>query len=312
MNPKFNLRRFSGLWFAGSTKLRMMRSTLLGRMHLDVVEACKKHGNLVQTGFNDLSNHVFRELDEQRHIALRNKLVPGENIHFEQSIDDQLPVDFARLCQFLTLEVITAVAFGDPIGGVLYPSTKYPIMLKYFYGVLYKLILTSIYHTRRGMLGSFFTHGLTQEEAEQETVLQIFAGSDTTATTIWTATLFLITNPHALATLQNELDEAQEQCLRIWPPVVGLMQKVFIPEGTQTGHSAWGVHGNPAVYGADADNFRPDRWLEVTVDAFLTMNRTNELVLGSGRYACLGKLLALIEVSKAIAEVSIAPDLPPV
>jgi cytochrome P450 len=155
--------------------------------------------------------------------------------------------------------------------------------------------------------------------------------------------LYLITNPSVLFKLQTELDtaysngnlstpiltydEAQrlpylqacvKECLRIWPPVVGLMQKVvptggdtldekFVPGGTQIGYSAWGVHRNPKVYGADADVFRPERWMEVEdEDKLLAMTRTQELVFGSGRYACLGKQVALIEVSKAIAEVGIS------
>lgn len=58
-----------------------------------------------------------------------------ENEHLEESIDSQLldlfrlirekytstsksyrPVDMARLCQFLTLDVITTLAFGEPMG----------------------------------------------------------------------------------------------------------------------------------------------------------------------------------------------------
>ena len=37
---------------------------------------------------------------------------------------------------------------------------------------------------RRDMLGSFLAHGLTREEAQGELLLQIVAGSDTTATAI--------------------------------------------------------------------------------------------------------------------------------
>lgn len=166
-----------------------------------------------------------------------------------------------------------------------------------------------------------------------------FAGSDTTATTIRTAALFLMTNPYVLGKLQSELDHAEragklsspilthqealklpylqacvKESLRIWPPVIGLMQKVvppdgdflngmFVPGGTQIGYSGWGVHRNPAVFGADGDLYRPERWLEAEGEVLLEMNRTVDLVFGAGRYACLGKQVALIEVAKAIAEV---------
>jgi cytochrome P450 len=145
-----------------------------------------------------------------------------------------------------------------------------------------------------------------------------------------------MTNPPALARLQAELDADQlsrpviayeetktlpylqacvKEGLRIWPPVVGLMQKVvppggdtldgrFVPAGTQIGYSAWGVHRSPAVFGPDADLFRPARWLEADEERLAVMNQMHDLVFGAGRYACLGKPVALIEVSKAIAEVS--------
>ncbi|KAL5334118.1 cytochrome P450 [Aspergillus crustosus] len=432
------LRQFPGPWVGSFSKLWMMRSTLHGRMHLDVAEACKRYGHLTRIGPNDLVtddpkiirkmstvrspytrsdwynatsfshklNHVFCERDEQRHIDLRNKLVPGysgkENEHLEQSIDDQLmsfftlirkeytstattyrPVDFARLCQFLTLDIISAVAFGEPMGfleknedlhGYIANQTAMLPIFEWFstlpilekitrlpgisqlamptpqdkagagllMGVAKRIVAARFgldKKVRRDMLGSFIAHGLTQEEAEQETVLQIFAGSDTTATTIRTATLFLITNPQVFTKLRAELDQAVDngqvstpiityeqaqalpylqacvqENLRIWPPVVGLMQKVvpaggdtlhgkFIPEGTQIGYSAWGIHRNQEVFGPDVDIFRPDRWLEADGDQLLEMNRTMELVFGSGRYACLGKQVAMIEMSKAIAEI---------
>ena len=43
---------------------------------------------------------------------------------------------------------------------------------------------------KRDMLGSFIAHGLSQEDAEGQTIVQIIAGSDTTATAI-RSTLFL-------------------------------------------------------------------------------------------------------------------------
>ncbi|OJJ60268.1 hypothetical protein ASPSYDRAFT_57695 [Aspergillus sydowii CBS 593.65] len=438
------LRQFPGPPVAAWSKLWMMRSTLHGRMHLDVAEACKQYGHLTRIGPNDLVtddpqiirkisavrspytrsdwynatafshslNHVFCERNEERHVELRNKLVPGysgkENLHLEQSIDDQLtsffklirenytssktdfrPVDFARLCQFLTLDVITAVAFGEPMGflehnedlhGYIANQTAMLPIFEWFStlpilekmmrlpgisqlampkptdtqgaGLLMgvaKRIVADRYgpdrKTRPDMLGSFVNHGLSQEEAEQETVLQIFAGSDTTATTIRTAALFLVTNPLALGKLQSELDHAASQgqlsspiityeqalslpylqacvkeTLRIWPPVIGLMQKVvppggdtldgrFVPGGTQIGYSGWGVHRDTNVFGSDADLYRPDRWIEAGEEQLLNMNRTMDLVFGSGRYACLGKQVALIEVSKAVAEIFLRYDI---
>lgn len=58
------------------------------------------------------------------------------------------------------------------------------------------------------MLDSFIKHGLTQLEAESESLLQILAGSDLTATAIRMSVLCLLTNPPVYAKLRNEVDNA--------------------------------------------------------------------------------------------------------
>ncbi len=54
--------------------------------------------------------------------------------------------------------------------------------------------------------GSFIRHGLTQRQCETEALVQIIAGSDTTATTIRSTMLYLLSTPVAYRTLQAEID----------------------------------------------------------------------------------------------------------
>lgn len=172
------------------------------------------------------------------------------------------------------------------------------------------------------------------------------AGSDTSATTLRATTLFIITQPKVYAALQYEIDKAEQdgllskpiiqdvearnlpylqacikEGLRMWPPVMGLMQKKvplggemvngnFIPGGTNIGYCAWGVHRNKEVFGEDADIFRPERWLGVDEERLIEMHRVADLVFGSGRYGCLGKPVALFELGKALAEVCRTPCTP--
>lgn len=155
--------------------------------------------------------------------------------------------------------------------------------------------------------------------------------------------LFVCTNPRIYTKLQAELDNAESEhrlthpittdaeaktlpylqaCikegLRMWPPVLGLMQKTvppagdhlhdqFVPGGTNIGYCAWGLHRNADIFGEDATIFRPERWLEAEGEVLAEMNRTLDLVFGAGRYACLGKPIALIELGKTLAEVRL-PD----
>jgi cytochrome P450 len=151
--------------------------------------------------------------------------------------------------------------------------------------------------------------------------------------------LFVCTNPRIYTKLQAELDKADaehrlthpiitdaeaqtlpylqaciKEGLRMWPPVLGLMQKTvppsgdhlrdhFVPGGTNIGYCAWGLHRNVDIFGDDATIFRPERWLETDGEFLAEMNRTLDLVFGAGRYACLGKAIALIELGKTFAEV---------
>jgi cytochrome P450 len=171
------------------------------------------------------------------------------------------------------------------------------------------------------------------------------AGSDTTATSLRATTLFIITQPKVYAALQSEIDKAEhsnllskpiiqdveaknlpylqaciKESLRMWPPVLGLNQKKvppggkmvndkFIPGGVNIGYCAWGVHRNKEVFGEDAHLFRPERWLGVNEERLIEMHKVADLVFGHGRYGCLGKSVALLELGKALAEVCRTPSI---
>ncbi|OCL05274.1 cytochrome P450 [Glonium stellatum] len=195
--------------------------------------------------------------------------------------------------------------------------------------------------TRKDMLGSFLEHGLTQEQLESETLTQITAGSDSTATAI-RMTLFLVTtNPSIYYTLISELLAAQKEnkltrpilrdsesrnlpylqaCikegLRLYPPVTGLLAKEvppqgdiidnrFVPGGTSIGWNSWGLMRLGDVFGQDVEVFRPERWLPgggQSSEQIEQMNEVVGLVFGYGRFGCLGKPVAMIELNKTIAE----------
>ncbi|KAF4881803.1 Cytochrome P450 monooxygenase lolP1 [Colletotrichum fructicola] len=186
----------------------------------------------------------------------------------------------------------------------------------------------------KDMLGSFVQHGLTEEEASSEILMQILAGSDTTATAIRATLLHLITNPRVLAALRAEiagselswpvLKEAEarkmsylqaviKEGLRIHPPVAGQMSKevpkggdtfegVYLPEGTRVGYGAWGIFRRAEVWGQDADEFRPERWLEGDAERLKLMNETLEIVFGHGKWKCLGRNVAMMELQKVFVE----------
>ncbi|KAK4498262.1 hypothetical protein PRZ48_010919 [Zasmidium cellare] len=162
----------------------------------------------------------------------------------------------------------------------------------------------------------------------------ILAGSDTTA--IYLRTLFknLLTDPRTLATLRKELDDAQSRgqlsmpvtwkesrelpyldaCIkeagRIHPPFGLPLERIvpeggltisgeFVPAGTIVGMNGWVVHRDRDVFGDDADQWRPERWLEAD-EATKTRMDQGLLTFGGGHRSCLGKNISLLELYKLV------------
>lgn len=106
---------------------------------------------------------------------------------------------------------------------------------------------------------------------------------------------------------------------RIWPPVVNIFprdvplggdtviingESVFLPDGVCIGYSAHGMHHSEEIYGKDAKAFRPERWFEPDPAKLARMIQTNDLIFGHGRFHCLGKAVAQVEIGKTVFEVS--------
>lgn len=190
------------------------------------------------------------------------------------------------------------------------------------------------------MLGSFVRNGLGQQEAESESMLQILGGSDSTSTAIQMTLLYILTNPVIYTRLMQELQanrhnisvpvinsfEARQlvylqsctkEGLQMWPPISSLQPKisppggetvdgVFLPGGVEVAISHVATQQRKDVYGDDADIFRPDRWIDAGTlndggEKLQRMERTLELVFGSGRFGCLGKYVAMMELDKVFS-----------
>jgi len=188
------------------------------------------------------------------------------------------------------------------------------------------------------MMQSFIKHGLTQEEAVAESLIQILGGSDTSATVIRVIMLYIMTNHRVYAKLQAEIDEGTKnnrisspvikdsearklpylqavirEGLRIWPAATGLMSKVtppegdtinglFVPGGVNIGSNLWSILRSTETFGQDSDCFRPERWLEASPEIYTHMERVGELIWGYGKYKCLGRNVALMELNKIFVE----------
>ncbi|MBE3043354.1 cytochrome P450 [Candidatus Bathyarchaeota archaeon] len=116
------------------------------------------------------------------------------------------------------------------------------------------------------------------------------------------------------------LEAVVRECLRLYPgncfpqeryvPAGGLTlpDGSFVPEGTAVGFNAYVLHRNKQVWGEDAEEFRPERWLRDAAggeseEAFktrMTHMNNSDLSFGAGVRKCIGMNLGMMEVYKAV------------
>ncbi|CAN8098145.1 unnamed protein product [Discula destructiva] len=162
----------------------------------------------------------------------------------------------------------------------------------------------------------------------------VFAGSDTTSISLNATYYNIIKNPRVQRKLRAELDAAyargalsdppsfaetqalpylqavMKEALRIHPAVGLCLWRIvpaggatlcgtYFPAGTNVGVNAWVAHRNKKIWGEDAEEFRPERWLESSEEKLRAMN-SMYMPFGLGSRTCIGKNISLLEISKVI------------
>ncbi|KAI1498335.1 cytochrome P450 [Biscogniauxia marginata] len=190
---------------------------------------------------------------------------------------------------------------------------------------------------RKDALSLFIDHGVNKQDAINELLVQLVAGADPVAAAIRMTLLFLTSNPKSYDKLKAEIDDAVtkgavsspikdaearqlpylqaviKEGVRTFPVVTAtLFKKVpkggdvingyFVPEGTEVGHNVLGIMRSPKYWGDDADVFRPERWIEADKKTFDMMSGVLETLWGSGRFKCLGRVVASMEMNKVFVE----------
>src|ERR1700731_3591835 len=71
------------------------------------------------------------------------------------------------------------------------------------------------------------------------------------------------------------------------------------PAGSIVGANAWVIHRNRDVFGADATDFNPDRWLDADAAAYMDKYM---FAFGGGSRTCIGRNFAMAAMSKLVPE----------
>lgn len=183
---------------------------------------------------------------------------------------------------------------------------------------------------------------ITQKEVLTLAVSMAFAGSETTAISLSSIFYHLLRHPATLTRLLAELNDAEQrgvfadatpgvvswaeaqqlpyldavvkEAFRIHPAAGLPLERVvpaggatiaghFVLGGTIVGCSAWVLHRNPSIFGADSAHFRPERWLESGGEGGAERIKEMNAAMfhfGSGSRTCIGKNISLLEIYKVV------------
>ena len=86
------------------------------------------------------------------------------------------------------------------------------------------------------------------------------------------------------------------------PPGGDTINGKHVPGGTHLGIAIFAMQRQKHVFGDDADLFRPERWLEASPEARSEMEKVTSLVFSGGKWTCLGKTVANVELNKIFVE----------
>ncbi|RAH40245.1 cytochrome P450 [Aspergillus brunneoviolaceus CBS 621.78] len=172
-------------------------------------------------------------------------------------------------------------------------------------------------------------------DVKMEAWAAFFGGSDTTAITMAATMFHIVKDRRIYQTLLEEIDTATAKgelgashiayneavklpflsaCLkegmRVHPTTAltlprqtaseeRMVSGYKIPGGTRIGANAPIVQSDPSVFGEDADEFCPERWMRPGAD------RLGQYILhfGAGSRTCLGKHMAMCELYKVIPQI---------
>uniref|UniRef100_A0A8C7K9E5 unspecific monooxygenase n=1 Tax=Oncorhynchus kisutch TaxID=8019 RepID=A0A8C7K9E5_ONCKI len=236
-----------------------------------------------------------------------------------------------------SMDVVTSTAFSVDIDSLNNPSDPFVSnvkkMLKFdLFNPLF-LLAGETTHTRIFDLMSFCfqnrTKGLTDHEILSQAMIFIFAGYETSSSTMSFLAYNLATNPHVMTKLQGEIDtvfpnkapiqyEALMQMdyldcvlnesLRLYPIAPRLervakktveINGIVIPKDCIVLVPTWTLHRDPEIW-SDPEEFKPERFSKENKES---IDPYTYMPFGAGPRNCIGMRFALIMIKLAMVEI---------
>ena len=165
--------------------------------------------------------------------------------------------------------------------------------------------------------------------------MNINAGSDTISATLRALIYHLLKQPDTMEKLRKELDQALREgsltiplptwtecqrlpylnaCIkealrlnpalalpleRVVPPSGLQLDDTWLPPGTIVGINPWVLQREKRIFGEEAEMWNPDRWLDQDTAKTKYMEQ-HLLAFGAGKRTCLGRNIAMLELSKVV------------
>ncbi|CAL2031260.1 unnamed protein product [Caenorhabditis brenneri] len=177
---------------------------------------------------------------------------------------------------------------------------------------------------------SYSNHQLTAEEIVGQCTVFLIAGFDTTALSLSYTTYLLATHPEIQKKLQEEVDRecpdpeisfdqlsklkymecVMKETLRLYPLGAFANSRkcmratrlggVEVEAGTMVQVDTWTLQTDKKIWGEDAEEFKPERWLTNTDHV---LQKGGYLPFGLGPRQCIGMRLAYIEEKLLLAHI---------
>ncbi|KAI0882395.1 cytochrome P450 [Annulohypoxylon maeteangense] len=160
----------------------------------------------------------------------------------------------------------------------------------------------------------------------------VFAGSDTTSTSLRAIIYLLLKHPEKYDRLVEELESKRQkgelslpvtfkqaescaylqaiiyEAMRLYPAAGDILDRDvppggmtinghYVPAGVVVGTSAWVIHRVLDIWGPDAEEFLPERWLDKGNENNL---KRFFFAFGGGSRTCIGRNISWLEISKLV------------